>query len=242
MQSGTIKHWNQDKGYGFIDVDEQSEDVFFHISTTRLSAPISIGQRVYFNSKRNDKNQLRATEVTSTLLSLQPDTVSNARLSTPTATTNDSNRRSHTKRHAKSPFSTLLSVIAIIAVAIYFFGDIKSALFADYLPTSTISQSSVSTTDTGTTKSITGDAQIDETLALIKQGGPFPYPNKDGTTFYNREGRLPAQSSGYYREYTVPTPGLSHRGARRIITGGNPPTVYYLTVDHYDSFSPLQVN
>ena len=135
-----------------------------------------------------------------------------------------------------------MSVIAIIAVAIYFFGDIKSALFADYLPTSTISQSSVSTTDTGTTKSITGDAQIDETLALIKQGGPFPYPNKDGTTFYNREGRLPAQSSGYYREYTVPTPGLSHRGARRIITGGNPPTVYYLTVDHYDSFSPLQVN
>ena len=75
MQSGTIKHWNQDKGYGFIDVDEQSEDVFFHVSTTRLSAPISIGQRVYFNSKRNDKNQLRATEVTSTLLSLQPDTV-----------------------------------------------------------------------------------------------------------------------------------------------------------------------
>ena len=242
MQSGTIKHWNQDKGYGFIDVDEQSEDVFFHISTTRLSAPISIGQRVYFNSKRNDKNQLRATEVTSTLLSLQPDTESNARKSTPAATTNNNHRRSHAKRHTKSPFSTLLSVIAILAVAIYFFGDIKSALFADALQGNTSSQTSLSTTNNADTNSITGDAQVDKTLALIKQGGPFPYPNKDGTTFYNREGRLPAQSSGYYREYTVPTPGVSHRGARRIVTGGNPPTVYYLTVDHYDSFSPLQVN
>ena len=240
MQSGTIKHWNQDKGYGFIDVDDQSEDVFFHVSTTRLLAPISIGQRVYFNSKRNDKNQLRATEVTSTLLSLHPDTESNARLSTPSPTAN--HRRSNAKRHTKSPFSTLLSVIAIIAVAIYFFSDIKSALFADALQGNTSSQTSLSTTNNADTKSITGDAQVDNTLALIKQGGPFPYPNKDGTTFYNREGRLPAQSSGYYREYTVPTPGLSHRGARRIVTGGNPPTVYYLTVDHYDSFSPLQVN
>ena len=76
---------------------------------------------------------------------------------------------------------------------------------------------------------------------LIKQGGPFPYPNKDGTTFYNREGRLPTQSQGYYREYTVPTLGVSNRGARRIVTGGYPPTVYYLTVDHYDSFKKLDV-
>ena len=76
---------------------------------------------------------------------------------------------------------------------------------------------------------------------LIKQGGPFPYPNKDGTTFYNREGKLPAQSQGYYREYTVPTPAVSHRGARRIVTGGHPPTIYYLTLDHYDSFQKLEV-
>jgi len=70
MQSGKIKHWNADKGYGFIDVDNQGEDVFFHISTARLSQPISEGQRVYFNSQRNDKNQLRATEVTSDELSI----------------------------------------------------------------------------------------------------------------------------------------------------------------------------
>lgn len=70
MQSGKIKHWNADKGYGFIEVDNQGEDVFFHISSVRLSRPISEGQRVYFNSQRNDKNQLRATEVTANELSI----------------------------------------------------------------------------------------------------------------------------------------------------------------------------
>ena len=50
MQSGKIKHWNSDKGYGFIDVDNQSEDVFFHGSKVRLSQPITVGQSVYFNS------------------------------------------------------------------------------------------------------------------------------------------------------------------------------------------------
>ena len=50
-------YWNSDKGYGFIDVDNQSEDVFFHVSKVRLSQPITVGQSVYFNSQRNDKNQ-----------------------------------------------------------------------------------------------------------------------------------------------------------------------------------------
>ena len=70
MQSGKIKHWNADKGYGFIDVDNQIEDVFFHIGTVHLSQPIIEGQHVYFNSQRNEKNQLRATEVTSNELSI----------------------------------------------------------------------------------------------------------------------------------------------------------------------------
>ena len=132
-------------------------------------------------------------------------------------------------------------MIAIIAVAVYFFTDLKTSFFADSAPTTTLSQSATETDGPANAASITGDAQIDQTIALIQQGGPFPYPNKDGTTFYNREGKLPAQSQGYYREYTVPTPTVSHRGARRIVTGGHPPTIYYLTVDHYDSFQKLQV-
>ncbi len=79
-----------------------------------------------------------------------------------------------------------------------------------------------------------------ETLRLIAKGGPFPYP-QDGSVFGNREKRLPGQPRGYYHEYTVDTPGLGHRGMRRIITGGQPPDVYYYTDDHYDTFRSFQV-
>jgi ribonuclease T1 len=78
------------------------------------------------------------------------------------------------------------------------------------------------------------------TLDLIRRGGPFPY-RKDGTLFQNREGRLPDRPRGYYREYTVPTPGSPDRGARRIIAGGDPPREYYYTPDHYRSFRPIEV-
>jgi guanyl-specific ribonuclease Sa len=78
------------------------------------------------------------------------------------------------------------------------------------------------------------------TLALIARGGPFRHP-QDGTVFGNYEGLLPRQPRGYYHEYTVDTPGLGYRGARRIITGGTPPQVYYYTDDHYRSFRPFTV-
>lgn len=77
-----------------------------------------------------------------------------------------------------------------------------------------------------------------EVMEQIRQGGPFRY-EKDGTVFGNRERLLPAQKRGYYREYTVPTPGLSHRGARRIVCGGpepRTPEACYYTEDHYSSF------
>jgi ribonuclease T1 len=77
-------------------------------------------------------------------------------------------------------------------------------------------------------------------IGLIQQGGPFPYP-KDGSTFGNYEKRLPKQARGYYREYTVRTPGLSHRGARRIVSGGKTPNDYYYTDDHYQSFRLIQM-
>ncbi len=71
------------------------------------------------------------------------------------------------------------------------------------------------------------------TLRLIEQGGPFPY-ERDGVVFGNYEKRLPQHKRGYYREYTVPTPGLSHRGPRRIVAGHNGERYY--TADHYNSF------
>ncbi len=84
-----------------------------------------------------------------------------------------------------------------------------------------------------------------QTLTLIKQGGPFPY-RKDGSVFGNFERRLPARPHGYYREYTVPTPGSRDRGARRIVAGrGNTGDVrtsgeYYFTNDHYRSFRKIR--
>jgi ribonuclease T1 len=79
------------------------------------------------------------------------------------------------------------------------------------------------------------------TLMLIKQGGPFPY-EKDGVVFGNYESRLPKQKRGYYHEYTVKTPRARNRGARRIITGGEPGRSgeYYYTDDHYDSFRRIK--
>lgn len=76
------------------------------------------------------------------------------------------------------------------------------------------------------------------THKLILSGGPFPY-DKDGSTFGNRERQLPPKARGYYKEYTVKTPGSRDRGARRIVCGGKPPTQpdsCFYTADHYASF------
>ena len=82
-------------------------------------------------------------------------------------------------------------------------------------------------------------AEARATLEAIARGGPYAY-DRDGTVFQNREGLLPSKPSGYYREYTVATPGSRDRGARRIVTGGDPPEVYYYTEDHYRSFRRIE--
>lgn len=84
-------------------------------------------------------------------------------------------------------------------------------------------------------------AQGIATYQLILRGGPFPY-EKDGMVFGNRERLLPAKNRGYYREYTVPTPGAQTRGARRIVCGGprSMPDACFYTADHYASFRLIQ--
>jgi ribonuclease T1 len=78
---------------------------------------------------------------------------------------------------------------------------------------------------------------IRDALDRIRRGGPFLHA-KDGSEFGNREGRLPAREAGYYREYTVETPGAADRGARRIVTGEGGDA--YFTDDHYRTFVRLQ--
>lgn len=75
------------------------------------------------------------------------------------------------------------------------------------------------------------------TIKNIEKGGPFPFPNHDGTTFLNREGILPSKPSGYYKEYTVPTLGTQGRGPQRIVSGQN--GVMYYTPDHYETFQQI---
>lgn len=78
-------------------------------------------------------------------------------------------------------------------------------------------------------------AEAHATLQRILAGGPHPY-RQDGGTFQNRERLLPQRERGWYREYTVDTPGSRDRGARRIVTGGQPPREFWYTADHYRSF------
>ena len=83
-----------------------------------------------------------------------------------------------------------------------------------------------------------------ETYRLIHQGGPFPY-EKDGVIFGNRERLLPKAERGFYREYTVRTPGEKSRGARRIVCGGEKPSLpkqCFYTQDHYASFRVIVIS
>ncbi|MGW5748850.1 ribonuclease domain-containing protein [Amycolatopsis sp. NPDC003861] len=83
-------------------------------------------------------------------------------------------------------------------------------------------------------------AEATTTYQLIQTNGPFPYPKNDGVVFDNREGILPACASGYYHEYTVPTPGSSTRGTRRIVTGSA--GEYFYTGDHYATFKVIDIS
>jgi ribonuclease T1 len=102
-------------------------------------------------------------------------------------------------------------------------------------------QARATPTDLGTVALAQLPEQARQTEQLIRSGGPFPYA-KDGTVFGNRERQLPREKRGYYREYTVKTPGSRDRGARRIICGGEQPTApqaCYYTADHYASFKRI---
>ena len=108
-----------------------------------------------------------------------------------------------------------------------------------------MNRSSFSATNSGTTSAIRRVSlsqlppEAKTTLGLIQRGGPFPYPQKDGTVFSNFQKRLPVAARGYYREYTVPTPGARNRGARRIIASQQ--REYYYTGDHYATFALIQL-
>lgn len=124
-----------------------------------------------------------------------------------------------------------LAVAAILGGLSYLFIDSKESVFANPAAFSSATEIKVA--------ALPHEARL--TLALIKKGGPFPF-DKDGVVFGNREKLLPKKSRDYYSEYTVTTPGERNRGARRIVTGGDPKTSgeFYYTDDHYRSFKRIR--
>lgn len=142
----------------------------------------------------------------------------------------------------------VLWLLALLAVACLWWWAESSTSDSSDTPSSTQSSSPSSTgSTTGNPSSDSSNdrqadtdglpPEVDETLELVDQGGPFPY-DRDGVTFENREGLLPDRQRGYYREYTVPTPGEDDRGARRLVVG-EAGEVYY-TADHYQSFTQIR--
>jgi CspA family cold shock protein len=65
MNSGTVKFFNESKGFGFISNDNGGDDVFVHISavTTPGVTFLTEGQKVNFDTE-TDPKKLRAANVT----------------------------------------------------------------------------------------------------------------------------------------------------------------------------------
>ena len=129
-------------------------------------------------------------------------------------------------------FSLLLSSLTLIGLSTTANGQAQLQPISEEIGTTIIAQRQMPTLPIN---QLPFEAQA--TINLIYKGGPFPY-RQDGSIFRNRETRLPPAPVGYYREYTVPTPGSPDRGARRIITGQGK-EIYY-TGDHYRSFVRVQ--
>ncbi|HSC85026.1 MAG TPA: ribonuclease domain-containing protein [Pseudomonas sp.] len=210
MESGSVLSWNDAKGFGFIQPDSGKERVFFHISAVQAGRRPVLGDRLSFVSERDEQGRSKARIVK---LVGSPARSKNPQRATP--------------RASSLGKWLLIAALFLVAAVLYQSNALQNA----------IHQTSPYTADSSAPAA--QQDELNQTLELIRRGGPFPY-SQDGTTFGNREGLLPAQPRGYYREYTVETPGLSHRGARRVVTGGNPPQVYYYTSDHYRSFRQIE--
>ncbi|MBO4330246.1 MAG: ribonuclease [Rhodocyclaceae bacterium] len=161
------------------------------------------------------------------------------------------NARQRLHARGASRFAPVLLLVCLAALLFFFFGAPQQPASGHDAPRSTAApaavvdqgaqaaqsaqpaQAAAPRADTGTLP-----PEAYAVIERIQRNAPHPYA-KDGSTFFNREGKLPARSRGYYREYTVPTPGARDRGARRLVTGGNPPEVWYYTADHYQTFQRI---
>ncbi len=147
---------------------------------------------------------------------------------------------------SKKSLPAVIGGVVLVLVAGYFGIDLKGDSGASSSATSAPASASGTAETEGASESScaldTLPTEAAETVDDILAGGPYEYPDNDNVRFGNYEGVLPKESRDYYREYTVDTPGLNHRGTRRIVTGGGSdtdPDVWYYTDDHYESFCTI---
>ncbi|MBM6402540.1 ribonuclease domain-containing protein [Phycicoccus sonneratiae] len=141
---------------------------------------------------------------------------------------------------SRSAAVALLAVAAVVLAAVWWLGrttdDVGQATARPTVP-STAAASVDPASGLPVVRVADLPPEARDTLALIDAGGPFP-SDRDGAVFQNRERLLPAQARGWYHEYTVPTPGETDRGARRIVTGRD--GLAYWSPDHYASFGVIE--
>lgn len=145
-----------------------------------------------------------------------------------------------TAENRRTPRSGVLAAVAGVVIAVIggYFG--VDALTGDDGGDS--APASLKTSDGSSCPVESLPDQADEVIDAILAGGPFDHGKEDGKHFGNYEGVLPEEKSSFYREYTVDTPGVNHRGTRRIVVGGGSstdPDVWYYTDDHFDSFCSI---
>ena len=145
-------------------------------------------------------------------------------------------------RRARRPLVALVALVVALIVGYAVRGTGSDGDSPDRSPASASASASAgaSTATAGEVALSTLPPQVATTVRLIRSDGPFPYPRNDGVVFHNNEHVLPRQADGYYREYTVPTPGSDDRGARRLITGRA--GEYFYTDDHYETFRRVAVD
>lgn len=65
MSTGTVKWFNHQKGYGFIQPEDGSKDVFVHISAVERSGMVNLheDQKVSFELARGDQGKISAVNL-----------------------------------------------------------------------------------------------------------------------------------------------------------------------------------
>ena len=67
MSIGTVKWFNAQKGFGFIQPDDGSKDVFVHVSAVERSGigNLTEGQKVSYETQRGDRGRISAENLRS---------------------------------------------------------------------------------------------------------------------------------------------------------------------------------